>query len=310
MQVLRPSIRRIQRGAVLVEFALVSIVFYLLLAGTVELGRLMVMNQALQDAARIAAREFALAPFPASATFEQALYDALQPVPSVNPPIFDPRALVVDMTDLPAGTDPTTVFATLPVVNQSLQLLMFRDEVTVEGQRRDVYRMPGTLLINDAFAQMPLPTNPLGLTVQVPRIIGRGPGGGEIIEWTNVLEEVRANNSFVAAGTGSFSLTPPNPGQESGMAAVRLNLPFQSVLLGSFYTDADGSSAGPMEATGVQTVTNPQDQNGRLAIDSADSAGTYGGEYGLGGLHMLGTQIRPFRRVISAQSMFRREVFQ
>ena len=45
-----------ERGAALVEFALVSIVLYLLLAGAIEFGRLMFDANALQDVARVAAR--------------------------------------------------------------------------------------------------------------------------------------------------------------------------------------------------------------------------------------------------------------
>ena len=61
-----------QRGAALVEFALVSLVLYLLLAGMIEFGRLMFDANALQDVARVAARELALAPVRATATFDYA----------------------------------------------------------------------------------------------------------------------------------------------------------------------------------------------------------------------------------------------
>ena len=204
------------------------------------------------------------------------------------------------------------MFATLPVVNQSLQFLMIREDVVIEGLRRDLIRFPGTLMIVQSFAMVPLPSNPLGLTVQIPRVLGRDATGRETIDWVNVLEEVRADNSFVAANTGSFSMSPSFPGQESGLAAVRINLPFQSVMLGGFFERADGSgsSGAPIRADGVLAVLNPEDQLGRLAIDAADTEGVYGGEYGLGSLNMLGGNVRPFRRLITSQSMFRREVFQ
>ena len=38
-------------------------------------------------------------------------------------------------------------------------------------------------------------------------------------------------------------------------------------------------------------------------------AGTYGGQYGLGAQGVMVQTVRPFRRVISAQAIYRREVF-
>src|SRR5204863_3492711 len=64
---------RRERGAALVEFALVSVVLYLMLAGTIEFGRLMFDANSLQDVARVAARELALAPLRANVTFDYAL---------------------------------------------------------------------------------------------------------------------------------------------------------------------------------------------------------------------------------------------
>ena len=45
---------RSNRGAALIEFALVSVVLYLMLAGAIEFGRLMFGANVLQDAARVA----------------------------------------------------------------------------------------------------------------------------------------------------------------------------------------------------------------------------------------------------------------
>ena len=49
------SIRRHrhEEGAALVEFALVSVVLYLILAGTIDFGRLMFSANGLQDAALV-----------------------------------------------------------------------------------------------------------------------------------------------------------------------------------------------------------------------------------------------------------------
>ena len=54
-----PRWRHAQRGGVMVEFALVSLALYLLLAALIGIGRWLAITQAAQDAARIAAREIA-----------------------------------------------------------------------------------------------------------------------------------------------------------------------------------------------------------------------------------------------------------
>src|SRR6185503_11740547 len=102
--------RRPERGAALVEFALVSLVLYLLLAGAIEFGRLMFDANALQDVARVAARELAVAPIRADATFDYAL--SCDPVSDTNC-LFDLRArvfgagcLVVDLDDPAVALDP------------------------------------------------------------------------------------------------------------------------------------------------------------------------------------------------------------
>jgi hypothetical protein len=55
---------------------------------------------------------------------------------------------------------------------------------------------------------------------------------------------------------------------------------------------------------------------GDLVDEQGLYAGTYGGRYGLGAQGALGSQqltggrpVRPFRRVISAQAIYRREIF-
>ena len=46
-----------RRGSVLVEFALIALILYLILAATIEFGRALMAAQLLQQAADIAARE-------------------------------------------------------------------------------------------------------------------------------------------------------------------------------------------------------------------------------------------------------------
>ena len=53
------------------------------------------------------------------------------------------------------------------------------------------------------------------------------------------------------------------------------------------------------------TAPNP----GGTLLGGSDDAGPYSGQYGLGKFYALNKEVRPFRRLISAQGVFRREVF-
>jgi len=176
---------RAERGAALVEFALVSIVLYLLLAGTIEFGRLMFDANALQDVARLTARELALAPVSAGATFEYAL--TCDPARDANclvdlrSRVFDPACLVVDLNDPAVSQDADGYFAAMPVVNRALRTLMI-----TEPQRPNILRYAGALMTDESGAACSAigpngQASPTGLTVGIPLIEGRDPTGAETI---------------------------------------------------------------------------------------------------------------------------------
>jgi len=125
-----------QRGGAIVEFALVSIVLYLLLAGAIEFGRMMFDANALQDVARLAAREMAVAPIRANATFDFALTcdPTTDPTCLVNlrTRVFDPACLVVDLSDPAVAQDIDGYFAAMPVVNRALRTLMITEQIKMQ----------------------------------------------------------------------------------------------------------------------------------------------------------------------------------
>ena len=45
-------------------------------------------------------------------------------------------------------------------------------------------------------------------------------------------------------------------------------------------------------------------------VGDPDAVGTYAGRFGLGKQLAFGKSVRPFRRLLSAQAIYRREVFQ
>jgi len=89
---------------------------------------------------------------------------------------------------------------------------------------------------------------------------------------------------------------------QGGVAALRLNYPFQSVFfsqwIGDGWVEADDSL--------VSELNSP---NGS-PVDPGGEAGPYEGQFGLGRQLAWGTSLRPYRRLISTQAVYRREVFE
>ena len=280
----RESLRGKLRGGVLVEFALVSFAMYLLLAAIIGLGRWMATIQAAQEAARIAAREIALYPLPADFTFADALGD-----PGFRQAVYDPGLLVVDLAQFPFGDALENHFAEMPVVNRSLRPLMITSNVDVNGEVRQLLHLPG--LITESS------TGPSGLTVLVPRIDERDPESGAESEITilPVLEEI---------GPGSFSVTSP----DRGLVAVRLNVPYQSATLSAYLPSSELSSTGQPFNQAV-IANDPGGGGFEILGVGEDGFGPYSGTFGLGEHAALGERVRPFRRLVAAQALFRREVF-
>ena len=66
--------RRNRRGQSLVEFAIVSLVVYMLLAAILSFGQMLVLRQTVQQAADVAARELSRTPLPAVPDSQDPLY--------------------------------------------------------------------------------------------------------------------------------------------------------------------------------------------------------------------------------------------
>ena len=318
-----------QRGAALVEFALVSMVLYLMLAGTIEFGRLMFDANALQDVARVAARELALAPIKANATFEYALTcdpasDAANCLLDLKARVFDPACLVVDLNDPAVALDPDGYFAAMPVVNRAMRTLMI-----TEPARPNILRYAGALMTDDTGAACSAmgpngQAAPTGLTVGIPLVEARDAGGAETIRWVPVVEEIRAARDAICPARGPFSLLyvpatdecgalDVDPAPDRGLAAVRINYPYQAATLSGFQSAPPGDvdtiqpNIGNFITADDEAVQSLNDPPGGALDDGA--IGAYAGQYGLGRqLALAGRTLRPFRKLISAQAIYRREV--
>lgn len=309
-----------RRGGVLLEFAVVALVFYVLFAAVADMGRASFMASTAGDAARLMSRELARTPLPPDYDFRTALQ-----APEVtgagdpnNPGIYDARWLVVDLdNDLVAGQSLDEFFADKPLVNRALRPLMIFDSPTIDGTTRRLYRYPGTLLKK---------TNTTGgadqFLVAIPVVDNVETDAGEavsqIVSWLPVVQEVREKppGSFLAPGDSPFDVRSP----DGGVAAVRVNVPFQSSTTYSYAVDpseplADQDTLAVVYADVAPSSVPPAGTVvGGLAevIDAGsfgDGTGAYAGQYGLGRFYALGREVRPFRRILSGQAVYRREVF-
>jgi len=293
-----------RRGAVLVEFALIAIAFYILMAGTIELGRMIFAEQILQNAARVGARELATIPLPPSISFQQALTDPLYN-PDVKEGIFDANLLAYEYSDESALQGAVDAW---PVVNRMLSALMVRDEVLFEGQTIKLFRYPGALLQNNAFN---------GGTVQNHFVVGipQVDDAWTNITWHPVVEEIVPDSDPTHA---PFSMTSQIPHKEErGEVALRINYPFQAATLTQYVGPPGVNNAVLANDSSMSSGTIPTTINGSLtSIQSTpNSIASYGGQFGLGALFTAtpandsNVAVRPFRRLLVAQSIFRREVF-
>ena len=327
----RPIQGHPERGAALVEFALVSFVLYLMLAGAIDFGRLMFSANAVQDVARVAARELAVAPIRANATFDYAL--SCDPTSDPNclidlkRRVFDPACLVVDLDDPAVAPDPDGFFASMPVVNRALRTLMISDP-----SRPNLLRYAGALVSDDTGAPCSAvgPSGqaaPTGLTIGIPLVNSRDGSGVETITWVPVVEEIRSLQDSNCPARGPFSLVylagadvcgplTADPIPDRGLAAVRINYPYQAAMLSGFRSSPPTATdplppnlSNPIAADDASVQQNNAAPGS--PIDDPTAVGTYTGQFGLGRqLALAGQAVRPFRKLISAQAIFRREVFE
>jgi hypothetical protein len=281
-------------GSVLVEFALIALVLYLILAATLEFGRALFGAQVLQQAADVMAREISRTPLPPVATLQQVLNDTSGQYDTngqVKKSIYDASLLVVPFGVVyQNGQSVTDYFADKPIVNRLLLPLMIAD------QENQVLHYPG--LIPDA-------SQPDGFSRNIAVVGSYSPGAGPFSGSEQSITTVPVVQEILPGGvdpsdpnTSPFSLVSSvQPPPSRGIVALRINYPFQAVT---------------MSATAPNS-TWPPDPNFNYidvpASEAGEAAGTYAGPNGLGNQLVFAKNVRPFRRLMSAQAIYRREVF-
>jgi hypothetical protein len=212
----------------------------------------------------------------------------------------------------------------MPVVNRALRTLMI-----TEPQRPNLLRYAGALMADAGGAACSAigpngQAAPTGLTVGIPLVNERGAGGAESITWVPVLQEIRAARDAECPARGPFSLLyQPNqddcgpleadPVPDRGLVAVRVNYPYQAATLSAFRPAAptDVDPLPPNVANFIVADDGSVQENNAAPGGQLDdgAVGPYAGAFGLGRQFALaGQTVRPFRKLISAQAIYRREV--
>ncbi len=294
--------RTVRAGSVLIEFALIALVLYLILAATLEFGRALFGAQIVQQATDVMAREISRTPLSPVATLQQVLNDTTGQYDTnfhVKKTIYDARWLVVPFDVVyQHGQSATDFFADKPIVNRLLLPLMIADIADVEHK---VLRYPG--LIPDA-------SQPDGFSRNIAVVGSYSPGAGPFSGSEQDITTVPVVQEILPAGAdptdpnmSPFSLVSSvQPPSGRGVVALRINYPFQAATMSATAPNADPSLPN------FNVIDSSVDPS-LGTIPPEGEMGVYSGQYGLGNQRAFGKIVRPFRRLISSQAIYRREVF-
>jgi hypothetical protein len=109
-------------------------------------------------------------------------------------------------------------------------------------------------------------------------------------------------------------LRPDHSARLRGLVALRINYPYQAAMLSGFQGNPAGFADPNLSQhivadDGAVTELGPP-PGGATTLSDDGRAAPYAGSFGLGRQLAFAQELRPFRRLISGQAMFRREVFQ
>lgn len=291
-----PGGSRRRRGNALIEFTFVTLILYLLLAGIFDFGRALYSAQVTEQTADFIAREISRLPLPATATFT-GLYDpsdsSYADWAPIRQNVYTEDYLVIDIsTWMSGGTGKTLMefvdgIANPPVPPGNKLLIPL---MVVQSSTQDSAVPSGRTFLMYPGALQPSRTAPSGYTILIPQVSYAADGTEQIAppsQWLHAVEPMLQNNQDV------FSLTPPG----QGLVALRVNYAFQAAAL----TQAGANPAAFTQLGGGQKPAKVSDPSGKF--------GSYTGPEGLGEQAAYAQVVRPYRRIISSQAVYRREIF-
>jgi hypothetical protein len=288
--------RHSRKGNVLLEFSLIVLVVFMLLAFTMDFGRAVYSAQAIEQAADHIARELAVMPLPAQFDLDPPSNLKLGD-PAVNKTlkdqgIYSEDYLVIDLSKQGADQYLLDYLDILPIPsgNRLLVPLMMTMDST---QNPNIPAGTKWLVYPGAIVPSKTGSSPTGFTVRIPTVQYQA-GGVEAIspqdQWLHVVEVDDAS---------AFLLTSP----QRGIASVRVNYPFQAAAVSGRFRDPNNPDAPPQTAQDAYIEAKGDE------LKPGQIGGPYTGQDGLGQQAAFTKTVRPFRRIVSGQGVYRREVF-
>ena len=299
--------RNKRRGQALLEMALMIPLIVILIGATISFGLFFFQSNVLQQAVDVAAQEIARTPFSPTGELGLGNLDAdftldnglLMNDSDFRERIYNEQYLVIEDGDWgPSssfGGDFRAYADQLPLLNRLLVPVMIRDD-----SLGNVLRYPGAVVNNSQTGEQ---------SVLIP-IVGYSSTGEEsVIEWVAPVEEIVAPDG---ARPYSLDATSSSDAFVAGLVALRINYPAQSTTLvnrvgaeGQTIVDADDSSVSDGDTGSAYT----------LAVGNESGAADtriHSGRFGLGRQAALfrSAGVRPYRKVLSVQAIYRREVFE
>lgn len=322
-------------GQALLEFVFLTPVIIILVGATITFGLFFFQANVLQQAVDVAAQEISRAAYPPNQVLGLGQIDQCDTSqfvcqdPSFKETIYDEQYLVIHDNEWGSGTafgGNFRAFAdSLPLLNRLLIPVMIRDN--------QMTRYPGTIVQNAEGEE----------TVLIPLVeyrvsgspsTGSGQFAGEmlaagetIVEWVSPIEEIRVDHDGDASTprTGPYALDSSDDATltsfQSGMVALRINYPAQSTTLlnranldtssddtlGNYIVIVGDTQLQAGATTGCYSISSPSARISPATNEAGSNPNA--GEYGLGELVALTRIIRPYRKVLTAQAIYRREVF-
>ncbi|PQO27292.1 hypothetical protein C5Y96_17260 [Blastopirellula marina] len=279
-----------RKGQSLVEFALVALVLYLLLGAIFTFGHALYVAQQVQMSADLLAREVSRTPLSVNG---ENLREAMQDQ-AVKSSIYDESKLRFNLLDLEDPDSPEDLreeIKTWPIVNRMLSVVMTK----VDG----FFQYPG--IVNHGTTDDPHYRIATSYEAALPT-----PGNPVDEGWVDVVEELTdsAENSLYPPGSDS-----------GGVVALRINYPVHSPFFTAMHPLPEEAKFGDPNANYVKV--SPGDNASEITSEFGEyrpeylnpEKELYGGNRGLGRQYAWGTQVRPYRRIVSGQAIYRREVF-
>jgi hypothetical protein len=312
-------------------------VIIILIGGTLSFGLFFFQANVLQQAVDVAAQEIARMPFDPEqelglGDFERCTEpDLVSDDPTFEDQIYDEQYLVIHDSDWAGQDFQTYVDQELPLLNRLLVPAMIRDN--------NMTRYPGTLVTNSETGEETVLIPIVAYDRAADSSVADGvpstirAASETIVQWVAPVEEIQVDHDgdpstfkrgpFALQRSGESAATLPS--FQYGMVALRINYPAQATTLLNRIDNEDltenpnGYRGGIIVLAGDTTVDASNDFSScyTLATPSpriSPSSGVPGsnanaGEYGLGELEALTRIVRPYRKVMSFQAIYRREVF-